>query len=61
MERYRLGHSSASDLGEATLLLITSQNNLNRAIYGFLQSISRLRTLGALSDEDRLITILMGV
>ena len=60
MERYRLGQSSISDLGEASLLLITSQNNLNKAIYGFLQSLSRLRTLGALSDEEQLITILMG-
>ena len=60
MERYRLLQSSVSDVSEAAFLLITSQNNLIRASYGFMQSLSRLRSLGALSDEQRLINILMG-
>jgi outer membrane protein TolC len=60
MERYRLLQSSVSDLGEASSLLITSRNNLIRASYGFLQSLSKLRSLGALDDEEKLIKILMG-
>jgi len=58
MERYRLSHSSVSDLGEASSLLINSKNNLIRASYGFLQSLSKLRSLGAL-DEEKLMKILM--
>ena len=59
MERYRLSQSSVADLGEASSLLITSRNNLIRATYGFLQSISRLRSLEAIDDEERLISILL--
>ena len=45
MERYRLGQGSVSDLSDATSLFINSRNNLNRASYSFLQSLSRLRSL----------------
>ena len=58
MERYRLSLSSVSDLGDATTLLITSQNNLIKARYGFLQSLSHLRSLGAIDDEEKLLGIL---
>jgi outer membrane protein len=60
MERYRLSQSSIGDLNEASTLLINSRNNLTKARYGFLQSLSRLRSLGAFQDEDKLIQILMG-
>ena len=60
MERYRLLQSSVSDLSEASSLLITSRNNLIRSSYGFLQSLSRLRSLGAIEDEEQLIEILLG-
>jgi hypothetical protein len=60
MERYRLSQSSVSDLEEASSLLITSKNNLSRASYGFLQSLSKLHSLGAVENEERLIRILMG-
>jgi outer membrane protein len=59
MERYRLSQSSIGDLNEASTLLINSRNNLTKARYGFLQSLSRLRSLGAFSDEEKLIQILM--
>jgi outer membrane protein TolC len=59
-ERYRLSQSSVSDLGEASTLLINSRNNHIKARYGFLQSLSKLRSLGAIDDEERLITILLG-
>jgi outer membrane protein TolC len=60
MERYRLSQSSISDLNEASTLLINNRNNLIKARYGFLQSLSKLRSLGAFEDEERLIKILMG-
>jgi outer membrane protein len=60
MERYRLSQSSIIDLNEASTLLINSRNNLIKARYGFLQSLSKLRTLGVFADEGKLIEILMG-
>jgi outer membrane protein TolC len=60
MERYRLSQSSITDLNEASSLLITSRNNLINARYGFLQSLSRLRSLGAFEDEEKLNKILTG-
>ena len=60
MERYRLGQSSISDLQEASTMLINSQNSHTRALYGFLQSLSRIRSMGAIEDEEILINILMG-
>jgi outer membrane protein TolC len=59
MERYRLSQSSVSDFGEASTLLINSRNNHIRARYGFLQSLSRLRSLGAIDDEEKLVKLLM--
>ena len=59
LERYRLQQSSVSDLQEASTMLINSRNNHTRALYGFLQSLSRLRSLGAIDEEETLINILM--
>jgi len=61
MERYRLLQSSVSELNDASTLLINSRNTHIRASYAFLQSLSRLRSLCALDDEERLIGILLGV
>lgn len=58
MERYRLSQSSVSDLGEASSLLISNRNNLIRAQYGFLQSLSALRSMCAVDDEQKLVSIL---
>ena len=58
-ERYRLFQSSISELSEASTLLINSRNNLIRASYGFLQGLSRLRSLGAIDDMAVLVDILM--
>jgi outer membrane protein len=60
MERYRLSQSSITDLNEASTLLINSRNSLIKARYGFLQSLSKLRSLGVFTDEERLIEILAG-
>ena len=59
MERYRLSQSSVSDLSDASSLFITSRNNHIKSSYGFLQSLSRLRSLCTL-DEERLMGILLG-
>jgi outer membrane protein len=60
MERYRLSQSSITDLNEASTLLINSRNSLIKARFGFLQSLSKLRSLGAFQDEEKLIGILTG-
>ncbi|MCL2213988.1 MAG: TolC family protein [Treponema sp.] len=60
MERYRLSQSSVKDVGDASISLMNSQNNLNNANYTFLQRLSTLRSLCALDDEERLINILLG-
>jgi len=59
MERYRLGQSSVSDLNEATTLFINSRNSSTKANYSFLQSLSKLRSLCAMDDEERLLKILL--
>jgi outer membrane protein TolC len=59
-ERYRLSQASISDYGEASTLLINSRNSHIKASYGFLQSLSKLRQLEAIDDEERLINILLG-
>ena len=59
MERYRLLQSSVSDLGEASTMLINSRNSHIKARYGFLQSLSRIRSLGAIDDEEKLIALLI--
>jgi len=61
MERYRLSQSSVSDVEDASSLLINSRNNHIKAQYGFLQSLSKLRSLGAVDDEEKLMVLLMGV
>jgi len=59
MERYRLSQSSVSDMSEATSLFLTSRNNYNKAAYGFLQSLSKLRSLCAIEDEENLFSLLL--
>jgi len=59
MERYRLSQSSVSELSEATSLFLTSRNNYNKAAYGFLQSLSKLRSLCAIEDEEKLFSLLL--
>ena len=60
MERYRLSQGSVSDLQDATSLLIAGRNNFIGASYGFLRSLSKLSSLGAIEDEEKLLLILMG-
>jgi outer membrane protein len=56
MERYRLSQCSVSDYVDASTLLITSRNNYIKANYGFLQSLSKLRSLARLAlARERLL------
>ena len=58
-ERHRLAHASITEYGEAATLLINSRNSHIRASYGFLQSLSRLRSLGAIDDEEKLLNFFL--
>ena len=60
MERYKLSQSSVKDQSDAESLLISSRQNLINAQYNFLQNLSKLRSMGAIDDEQKLISILMG-
>ena len=60
MERYRLLQASVSNLSDASSMLITGRNNYIRASYDFLRSLSRLRLLGAIDDEDQLARLILG-
>ena len=59
-ERYRLNQSSITDLSDALTFLYNNRNTQIRSQYGFLQSLSKLRSLGAIDDEQKLAKILMG-
>jgi outer membrane protein len=60
MERYRLSQSSVSELSDASVLASSSQSQLIKARYGFLRSLSSLRSLGAVDDEEKLMNLLRG-
>ena len=60
MERYRLSQSSVSELSDASALVSSSRVQLIKSEYGFLQSLSKLRSLGAIEDEEKLLEILLG-
>jgi len=59
-ERYRLSQGSISDLNDAAALLINTRNSQIKSRYGFLQALSRLRSLAAIDDEQKLLKILVG-
>jgi outer membrane protein len=59
-ERYRLSQSSVSEYVDTSTLLLNSRNSHIRASYGFLQGLSKLRSLAAMDDEERLVNILLG-
>jgi outer membrane protein TolC len=60
MERYRLSRSSVSELSDAQALVSSARGQFFKAQYGFLQSLSALRTLGAFDSEEKLMNILLG-
>lgn len=60
MERYRLSQSSVSDLSDALTLAGSNRLQLIKAEYGFLMGLSKLRSLGAIDDEDKFNKLLTG-
>jgi outer membrane protein TolC len=60
MERYRLSQASVLEYVEASSSLITNSNNYIRSSYGFLRSLSTLRSLTVMDDEEMLIKLLLG-
>jgi outer membrane protein TolC len=58
-ERYRLSQSSVSEVSDASSLYINSRNSHIRATYSFLQALSRLRSMGAIEDEQALLALLL--
>jgi hypothetical protein len=60
MEQYLVSRSSVSELSDASALASSSRSQLIKARYGFLQSLSKLRSLGAFEDEEKLMNLLRG-
>jgi outer membrane protein TolC len=60
MERYRLSQASVLEYVEASSSLITNSNSYIRSSYGFLRSLSKLRSLTVMDDEETLIGLLLG-
>jgi outer membrane protein TolC len=60
MELYRLNQNSVSDLQEASSLARTNHNQLIRSQYGFLTSLSKLRSILVMEDEGALKELLLG-
>jgi outer membrane protein TolC len=58
MELYRLGQNSVSELSDATSLVSSNRDQRIRAEYGFLASLSKLRSLGAFTSESDLMELL---
>jgi outer membrane protein TolC len=59
MELYRLNQNSVSDLQEASSLARTNHNQLIRSQYGFLTSLSKLRSMLVMEDEEALKDLLL--
>jgi outer membrane protein TolC len=60
MEQYRLSRSSVSELSDASALASSSRGQFIKARYGFLRSLSTVRSLGAFDDEEQLMRLLRG-
>jgi outer membrane protein TolC len=58
MELYRLNQNSVSDLQEASSLASANRNQLIRSQYGFLTSLSKLRSILVMEDEGALKELL---
>jgi len=60
MERYRLSQASVLEYVDALSSFITNSNSYIRSSYGFLRSLSTLRSLTVMDDEETLIKLLLG-
>ncbi|MDR0876947.1 MAG: TolC family protein [Treponema sp.] len=59
IELYRLGQNSVSELSDAAALVSSNRNQRIRAEFGFLGSLSKLRSLGAFASESDLMELLL--
>jgi outer membrane protein TolC len=59
LERFRLSQSSVSELSDAAALLQTNRTGLIRSRYGFLRSLSALRSLGAFATDAELAALIL--
>jgi outer membrane protein TolC len=59
LERFRLSQNSVPELSDAAALLQTNRTALIRSRYGFLRSLSALRTLGAFASDAELAALLL--
>jgi outer membrane protein TolC len=59
LELFRLSQSSVPELSDAAALLQTSRTQLVRSRYGFLRSLSALRSLGAFASGAELAALLL--
>jgi outer membrane protein TolC len=61
LERFRLSQGSVPELSDAAALLQTNRAWLVRSRYGFLRSLSALRSLGAFASDAELAALLLSV
>ena len=59
MELYKLSSASISDLSDATAMVSSNQNQLIRAQYSFLLTLSYLRSLGVFNSEQQVIDLMI--
>jgi outer membrane protein TolC len=59
LELFRLSQSSVPELSDAAALLETNRTQLIRSRYGFLRSLSALRSLGAFASDAELAALLL--
>jgi outer membrane protein TolC len=59
MELFRLSQNSVSTLSDASALVSSNRNQLIRSRYGFLLSLSKIRSLGAFEEESDLTDLLI--
>jgi outer membrane protein TolC len=57
-ELYNLSRNSQSELSDALALLQTNRTQLIKARYGFLSSLSKIRSLGAFENETEIAALI---
>jgi outer membrane protein TolC len=58
LELFRLSRNSLSELYDAGAAVLSNQNQLNQAQYGFLLGVSKIRGLGLFESEDEIAAII---
>jgi outer membrane protein TolC len=58
LELFRLSRNSLSELYDAGASVLSNQNQLNQAQYGFLLGVSKIRGLGLFESEDEIAAVI---